>query len=204
MHKNRSIILGFDRLDYTKGILDRIKAYEHFLDQNPEFREKVVLVQIASPSRNKIDEYCKMKKEIDEAVGNINGKFGNEEWTPVMYFSRKMTQQSLLAYYKAADISLLTPLRDGMNLIAKEYTASKDDDGVLILSEFAGAAEELKEALLVNPFNIQETADTIKTAVEMTLDEKRQRFQSLKKKVKEHDSEWWLDQFLNEWEKSYA
>jgi trehalose-6-phosphate synthase len=145
-----------------------------------------------------------MKKEIDEAVGNINGKYGNEEWTPVMYFSRKITQKSLLAYYKAADISLLTPLRDGMNLIAKEYTASKDDNGVLILSEFAGAAEELKEALLVNPFNIQETADTIKTAVEMSMDEKKKRFQSLKKKVKEHDSEWWLDQFLHEWEKTYA
>ncbi len=204
LHKNRNIILGLDRLDYTKGILDRLKAYEHFLDQNPEYKEKVVLVQIASPSRNKIDEYCKMKKEIDEAVGNINGRFGNEEWTPVMYFSRKMTQQSLLAYYKAADVSLLTPLRDGMNLIAKEYTASKDDDGVLILSEFAGAAEELQEALLVNPFNIQETADVIKTAVEMPLEEKKQRFQSLKKKVKDHDAEWWLDNFLKEWDKTYA
>ena len=126
-----------------------------------------------------------MKKEIDEAVGNINGRFRSEKWTPVMYFSRKMTQQSLLSYYKAADISLLTPLRDGMNLIAKEYTASNDNDGVLILSEFAGAAEELQEALLVNPFNIQETAEVIKTAIEMPKEEKQQRFQSLKKKVKE-------------------
>lgn len=204
LHKNRNIILGLDRLDYTKGILDRLKSYEYFLEQYPEFREKVVLVQIASPSRSKIDEYCAMKKEIDEAVGNINGRFGNEEWTPVVYFSRKMTQQSLLAYYKAADVSLLTPLRDGMNLIAKEYTASKDDDGVLILSEFAGAAEELQEALLVNPFDIQATAGAIKTAVEMPTEEKKQRFHSLKKKVKEHDAEWWLDNFLQEWEKTYA
>jgi trehalose 6-phosphate synthase len=203
LHKNRSIILGLDRLDYTKGILNRLKAYEYFLDQNPELREKVVLVQIASPSRDKIDEYHNMKKEIDEAVGNINGRYGNEEWTPVMYFSRRMTQQSLLAYYKAADVSLLTPLRDGMNLIAKEYTASKDDDGVLILSEFAGASEELKEALLVNPFNIQETANIIKTAVEMPSEEKKQRFQILKEKVKLHDSEWWLDCFLKEWDKTY-
>jgi trehalose 6-phosphate synthase len=203
LHKNRNIILGLDRLDYTKGIIDRLKAYEYFLEQNPELREKVVLVQIASPSRSKIDEYCTLKKEIDEAVGNINGKFGNEKWTPIMYFSRKMTQQSLLAYYKAADISLLTPLRDGMNLIAKEYTASKDDNGVLILSEFAGAAEELHEALLVNPFDIQATAGAIKTAVEMPTEEKKQRFQSLKKKVKEHDAEWWLDNFLYEWKKTY-
>jgi len=204
MHKNRNIILGIDRLDYTKGILDRLKAYEYFLEHYPNFREKVVLVQIASPSRNKIDEYCKMKKEIDEAVGNINGKFGNEEWTPVIYFSRNMTQQSLLAYYKAADVSLLTPLRDGMNLIAKEYAASKDDDGVLILSEFTGAAEELQEAILVNPFDIQATAGAIKESVEMPEEEKNQRFQSLKKKVKEHDAEWWLDRFLQEWEKSYG
>ncbi len=204
LHKNRNIILGLDRLDYTKGILNRLKAYEYLLDQNPELREKVVLVQIASPSRDNIDEYREMKKEIDEAVGNINGRFGNEEWTPVMYFSRKMTQKSLLAYYKAADISLLTPLRDGMNLIAKEYAASKDDNGVLILSEFAGAAEELQEALLVNPFNIQETANVIKNAVEMPMEEKKHRFQSLKKKVKDHDVEWWLDHFLKEWDKIYV
>ncbi len=204
MHKNRDIILGIDRLDYTKGILDRLKAYESFLELYPEFKEKVVLVQIASPSRNKIDEYCAMKKEIDEAVGNINGRFGNEEWTPVMYFSRRMTQQSLLAYYKAADVSLITPLRDGMNLIAKEYAASKEDDGVLILSEFAGAAEELNEAILVNPFNVQETAGAIKTAIEMPNEEKKQRFQSMKKKVKDRDADWWLNSFLKEWETTYA
>lgn len=204
MYKERSLILGMDRLDYTKGILDRLKAFEFFLEQYPEFREKVVLVQIASPSRNKINEYCAMKKEIDEAVGNINGRFGNDEWTPVMYFSRMMTQQSLLAYYKAADVSLITPLRDGMNLIAKEYTASKDDDGVLILSEFAGAAEELNEALIVNPYDIQATAGAIKTAVEMPAVEKKQRFQAMKEKVKERDSEWWLENFLKEWEKTYV
>jgi trehalose 6-phosphate synthase len=204
MHKNRNIILGLDRLDYTKGILDRLKAYESFLEQYPEFKEKIVLVQIASPSRNKIDEYCAMKKEIDEAVGNINGRFGNEEWTPVIYFSRRMTQQSLLAYYKAADVSLITPLRDGMNLIAKEYAASKDDDGVLILSEFAGAAEELNDAILVNPFDVQKTAGAIKTAIEMPAEEKKQRFQSMKQKVKDRDSDWWLNSFLKEWETTYA
>jgi trehalose 6-phosphate synthase len=204
MYNGRDLILGFDRLDYTKGILDRIKAFELFLEQCPEYREKVVLVQIASPSRGKIEEYCDMKKEIDEAVGSINGRFGNEEWTPVMYFSRKMSQQSLLAYYKAADVGLLTPLRDGMNLIAKEFTASKDNDGVLILSEFAGAAEELNEALLVNPYDVYATAGAIKTAMELPAEEKEQRFLSMKEKVREHDSEWWLKKFQYEWEKTYA
>ena len=204
MHNDRNFILGIDRLDYTKGILDRIKAFELFLEQCPEYREKVVLVQIASPSRNKIEEYCTMKKEIDEAVGSINGRFGNDGWTPLMYFSRKISQQSLLAYYNAADVGLLTPLRDGMNLIAKEFTAAKDESGVLILSEFAGAAEELNEALIVNPFDIQATAWAIKTAIEMPAEEKKQRFQSMKKKVREHDAEWWLNNFLEEWKKTYA
>ena len=204
MNNDRDIVLGIDRLDYTKGILDRIKAFEFFLEKYPEYREKVVLVQIASPSRGKIEEYCSMKKEIDEAVGSINGRFGNEEWTPVVYFSRKMSQQSLLAHYKAADVGLLTPLRDGMNLIAKEFIASKDNDGVLILSEFAGAAEELNEALLVNPYDVCAIAGAIKTAMEMPAEEKEQRFQSMKEKVREHNSEWWLKNFQDEWEKTYA
>jgi trehalose-6-phosphate synthase len=175
-----------------------------FLEKYPEFKKKVVLVQIATPSRNKIEEYCDMKKEIDEAVGSINGRFGSEEWTPVMYFYRKIPQQLLLAYYKAADVGLLTPIRDGMNLIAKEFAASKDEDGVLILSEFAGAAEELNEAIMVNPYDIQATAEAIKTAVEIPAEEKRQRFQAMKEKVKEHDSGWWLKNFLEEWERIYA
>jgi len=204
IHKERNLILGIDRLDYTKGILDRIKAFEYFLEQWPEFREKVVLVQIATPSRDNIEEYRDMKKEIDEAVGHINGRFGNEEWTPVMYFYRKIPQQSLLAYYQAADVGLLTPLRDGMNLIAKEFAAAKNDDGVLILSEFAGVSEELSEAVIVNPYDIKVTAGAIKTAIEMPHEEKKQRFQSMKKKVKEHDSDWWLKSFLEEWEKIYV
>jgi trehalose 6-phosphate synthase len=204
MHKDRKLILGIDRLDYTKGILDRIKAYEYFLEQNPQFRKKVILVQIATPSRDNIEEYCTMKKEIDEAVGDINSRFGREDWTPIMYFYRKIPQESLLAYYKAADIGLLTPIRDGMNLIAKEFTAAKDKDGVLILSEFAGASEELNEAIIVNPYDLQGTAGAIKTAVEMPLSEKIQRFQSMKNKVKKFNAQWWLNTFLDEWEKCYA
>jgi trehalose 6-phosphate synthase/phosphatase len=201
---NKNLILGIDRLDYTKGILDRIKAFEMFLEENPESREKVVLIQIASPSRDKIEEYGIMKKSLDEAVGRINGRFRTETWTPVMYFSREIPQISLLAYYKSADVGLLTPLRDGMNLISKEFIATKDDKGVLILSEFAGAAEELTNAIIVNPYDVNSTARAIKTAINMSAEEKIQRFKSMKEKVKEHDSEWWYTNFLKEWEKIYA
>jgi trehalose 6-phosphate synthase/phosphatase len=203
IHKDKKLILGIDRLDYTKGILDRIKAYEHFLDQNPDFRKKVVLIQIATPSRDNIEEYCKMKKEIDEAVGDINSRFGREDWTPIVYFYRRIPQQSLLAYYRAADVGLLTPIRDGMNLIAKEFTAARDEDGVLILSEFAGASEELNGAIMVNPYDLEETAGAIKYAVEMPLWEKINRFQFNKQKVKTCSAQWWLKKFLGEWEKQY-
>ena len=204
LYGNKKLILGIDRLDYTKGILHRIKAFELFLELNPKYREKVVLVQIASPSRYKIEEYLTMKKEIDEAVGRINGKYRNETWTPVMYFYKEISQNSLLAYYRISDIGLLTPLRDGMNLIAKEYIASNNENTVLILSEFAGASEELTEAIIVNPYDLYSIAEAIKTAVKMPLDEKKSRFQSMEKKVQEHDSEWWYSNFLKEWERVYA
>ena len=200
----KKIILGIDRLDYTKGILQRIKAFELFLEKNPKYREKVVLIQIASPSRNKIEEYLTMKKEIDEAVGRINGKYRNETWTPVMYFSKEIPQNSLLSYYRVSDIGLLTPLRDGMNLIAKEFIASKNENTALILSEFAGASEELTEAIIVNPYDLNSISEAIKTAVDMPIDEKKCRYQSMRKKVKDHDSEWWYNNFLKEWQRVYA
>lgn len=204
LYGNKKIVLGIDRLDYSKGILHRIKAFELFLEENPKYREKVVLVQIASPSRNKIEEYMTMKKEIDETVGRINGKYRNETWTPVMYFCKEISQNSLLAYYRISDIGLLTPLRDGMNLIAKEFIASNNENTVLILSEFAGASEEFTDALIVNPYDLHSISGAIKTAVEMPLEEKKRRFQSLRKKVKNHDSEWWYSNFLKEWERIYA
>jgi trehalose 6-phosphate synthase len=204
MYKAEHLVLGIDRLDYTKGILHRLKAFEYFLEHNPDARGKVVLVQVASPSRYAIEEYHEMKKEIDETVGRINGRFRSEEWTPVMYFYKKIPQDLLLAYYRAADVGLLSPLRDGMNLIAKEFAASKKEQSVLILSEFAGASEELDEAIIVNPFDIPGTADAIKTAVGMSDEEKKRRFHSIKEKVKTHDSRWWLNSFMNAWEKLYA
>jgi trehalose 6-phosphate synthase/phosphatase len=204
LYGHKKLILGIDRLDYTKGILDRIKAFELLLEENPQYREKVVLVQIASPSRDKIEEYRSMKKEIDEAVGRINGKYRSETWTPVMYFSKEISQNSLLSYYRVADIGLLTPLRDGMNLIAKEFIASNNENTVLILSEFAGASEELTDALLVNPYNLHAIAGAIKTAVDMPTEEKIRRFQAMRQNVRDHDAEWWYSNFLKEWERMYA
>ncbi len=197
------IILGVDRLDYTKGIMNKLMAFERFLEKYPEFHEKVVLVQTATPTRTKVEEYREMKKEIDETVGRINGRFQRIGWVPIRYFYRTISQDRLLTYYKAADVALITPLIDGMNLVAKEYIATKDNGGVLILSEFAGAAEELNEAILVNPHDTDAVADAIKNALEMSSEEKKQRFDVLKEKTREHDVYWWLERFFTEWRKTY-
>ncbi len=199
-----SIILGIDRLDYTKGILNRLKAFEYFLESNQEFHEKVVLIQIATPSRYEIDEYFNMKKNIDETVGRINAKFRTENWTPVKYFFKRIPQSLLLAYYQVSDIALLTPLRDGMNLIAKEYIAARQKEGMIILSEFAGASEQLNESIIVNPYDISSTAESLKTAITMPPEEKKNRFRELKTKVKKYNSSWWLNQFMQEWNKRYV
>jgi trehalose 6-phosphate synthase/phosphatase len=199
-----SIILGIDRLDYTKGILNRLKAFEYFLETYQEFHEKVVLIQIATPSRYEIDEYFNMKKNIDETVGRINAKFRTANWTPVKYFFKRLPQTMLLAYYKVSDVALLTPLRDGMNLIAKEYIAARQKEGAIILSEFAGASEQLNEAIIVNPYDIPSTAEALKTAITMPSEERKNRFQELKNKVKKYNSSWWLHQFINEWDKRYV
>lgn len=198
-----TIILGIDRLDYTKGIINRIKAFEYLIENYPQYREKVILVQIATPSRFNVKEYRVMKKEIDETVGRINSKFRTEKWTPIMYFYRHISNKLLLAYYRIADIALITPIRDGMNLIAKEYIAAKQQNGLLILSEFAGVSEELTESIIVNPYDTVGTGRAIKRALEMPTEEKHRRFNELTEKVKKHDSQWWLEHFLDEWERMY-
>ena len=193
-----------DRLDYTKGIIKRLEAFDQFLHKYPKYHEKVTLILVAVPSRTGVETYMLLKKELDELIGKINGEHGGIGWVPVWYLYRYLTFHTLAALYYIADVALVTPIRDGMNLIAKEFTAAKDEDGVLILSEFAGAAEELNEAILVNPYDLQQTAGAIKTAVEMPLWDKIQRFQSMKKKVEKFSAQWWLNNFLDEWEKSYA
>ena len=144
-----------------------------------------------------------MKKNIDETVGRINSKYRSVDWAPVKYFYRTISQETLLAYYQISDIALLTPIRDGMNLIAKEYIASRQEPGVLILSEFTGASEDLNEAIIVNPYDRQSTADALKTSLMMPEEEKRYRFEEMRKKVQDQDSNWWLHEFIKKWLQYY-
>ena len=194
---NRKIILSIDRLDYSKGILQRLEAFSLFLEINPEYREKVTMVLVAVPSRLKVSYYKELKVKVDEYVGKINGKFGTISWTPVLYFYRFLSFKTLSAFYNIADVALVTPFRDGMNLIAKEYIASrKDKKGVLILSEMAGASAELGDALIINPNNIDEIADAIKVALDMSEDEQIQRNTIMQKKLMRYDIKRWTEDFI--------
>jgi trehalose 6-phosphate synthase len=196
--RSERIIFGIDRLDYTKGILNRLLAFERFLETNPRYRGRVVFVQVASPSRTKVWEYRMMKREIDENVGRINGRFQTPNWAPIIYIYRYIPTEELMSFYQVADIAMITPLIDGMNLVAKEYVAVKDD-GVLILSEFAGASQEMKDAILVNPHDIDKTAKAITKSLNMSKAERERRIRVLREKIKNHDVHWWLNRFLEEW-----
>ncbi len=193
------MVLGVDRLDYTKGILERLLGFERFLEQNPSWHRRVTLVLIAVPSRTKVTDYANLKRELDELVGHVVGRFSSDGWVPLRYLYTQFGAEELVAYYRAADVALLTPLRDGMNLVAKEFVASRvRDDGVLILSEFAGAAEELSEALLVNPYNADEIAERLREAVEMAPAEQSLRMRTMRNKVEANNLERWSESFLAE------
>lgn len=192
------LILSIDRLDYTKGIANRIRAFEYFLERYPEFIEKVRLVMLAVPSRSNVPQYQRLKREIDELVGRINGKFSTVSWTPIWYFYRSMPFDNLIDLYTSCDVALLTPIRDGMNLVAKEYIATRTDHtGVLILSEMAGAAHEMNEALIINPNNFEQIAGTLKMAIEMPEEEQIERNKILQKRLKRYDVEKWANDFMN-------
>jgi trehalose 6-phosphate synthase len=196
----RKLVLGIDRLDYTKGIPHRLNAFHDLLTRYPQLREKMSLIQVVVPSRVDIPEYGELKTTIEQLVGRINGEFVRPGgWVPIWYVYGSLTRSELLAYYRAADIALITPLRDGMNLVAKEYCASSiEEDCVLILSEFAGAAAQLRSgALLVNPYDIEEVADTLKRAYEMDIAERQARMRRLKRSIREYDIFWWVDSFMN-------
>jgi trehalose 6-phosphate synthase/phosphatase len=196
-YPDRKLILSIDRMDYTKGIPERIRAFEYFLEQYPQFKEKVRLLMLVVPSRSDVPQYRKLKKETDELVGRVNGRFSTIDWTPIWYFYRAMPFQDLIALYASCPIALISPLRDGMNLVAKEYVATRvEADGVLILSEMAGAASEMHEALLINPTNINQFADTLKAALEMPLNEQQQRFGTLQKRLARYPTERWATDFL--------
>lgn len=191
------LILSIDRMDYTKGIQARIRSFEHFLLKYPQYKEKVRLLMLAVPSREEVAQYQELKKETDELVGRVNGRFATVNWTPIWYFYRSMPFNDLIDLYAWADVALVTPIRDGMNLVAKEYIACRvNNDGVLVLSEMAGAAKELSDALLVNPFNYDELATTLKQAMDMPPCEQSDRMQRMQRRVKCYNVEHWASEFL--------
>lgn len=191
------LLVGIDRLDYSKGIPRRFLAVERLLATHPEWREQIRFVQVAVPSRDRVAAYRDFRTEVETLVGRINGRFGTPTWTPIHYMHRSVSTDVVLGLCRAADVMLVTPLRDGMNLVAKEFAASRvDDDGVLILSEFAGAADELVDALLVNPYDIDGTAAAIHTALTMDVGERQQRMRALRDQVATHDVHRWVSTFL--------
>jgi trehalose 6-phosphate synthase/phosphatase len=195
---NQQIVLGVDRLDYSKGIPEKLRAFRNALERFSSLRGKIALVQIVVPSREDISEYRTLKAEIEGLVSEINGIFSRSGWTPVHYMFRSLERTELVAYYRAADIALITSLKDGMNLVAKEYCAANvDKSGVLVLSEFAGAAAQLRmSSLLVNPYDIEGVAEAIYQAYDMSMEERRWRMHRLRKSVARRDVFWWADSFL--------
>jgi alpha,alpha-trehalose-phosphate synthase [UDP-forming] len=192
------LILGVDRLDYSKGIPERLRAFRDALERHPELRGRVVLIQVVVPSRVEIPRYNEFKQRIDRLVGDINGRFSTSNWLPVQYHFRCLDHDDLLAHYRGCDIAFVTPLKDGMNLVAKEYCACRtDENGVLILSQFAGAAEQLKPgALLVNPYDVEEMADAVLQAFRMSEAERSARMKRMRRVVRDENVFWWVDSFL--------
>lgn len=194
---DRKLILAIDRLDYTKGIPSRLLAFEYFLQNHPEYRGKVSLLMLAVPSRSEVAQYQSLRSEVDELVGRINGEFRTLNWTPVIYFYRSLPFDNLIELYCSSDIALLTPLRDGMNLVAKEFVATQvHQHGVLILSEMAGASKELGEALIVNPNNFAQVSAAICEALEMPQEKQEQSMASMQQRLKRYNVHRWAEDFL--------
>ncbi|MGD2136131.1 MAG: trehalose-6-phosphate synthase [Gemmatimonadales bacterium] len=191
------VVLGVDRLDYTKGIPERLHAFARLLENHPEQRGEVAMVQLAVPSRSEVREYRDLKREIDELVGRINGRFATETWTPIRYLYRSVSPERLAAMYRDADVGFVTPLRDGLNLVAKEFVACQvANPGVLVLSHMAGSAETMREALRVNPYNIEDTADKLHRALTMPRAERAHRMERLRRREKRRDVHAWANQLL--------
>ncbi len=194
--EDSSLIISVDRLDYTKGIVQRLEAFEYFLDHNPQYKSKVTFILLVVPSRTGVEHYAKLKREVDEVVGRINGKYDTIGWIPIWYLYRSVSFATLSALYSVGDIALITPLRDGMNLVSKEFVASKDGgEGVLILSEMAGASKEMGEALIVKPHDKNDVANAIKHAIEMSSEEKIERLKSMQDRLKRYDVVRWAKDF---------
>ena len=192
-YSKRRLLVGVDRLDYSKGLPRRFRAFRELLESYPENRNSATLIQIASPTRENVDAYDELRHELEGLAGEINGHFGELDWMPIRYMHRTWARRRLPALYRHARVALVTPLRDGMNLVAKEFVAVQDeaDPGVLVLSRFAGAAEQMREALLVNPYDIPATAQAIQRALRMPLVERRERHAALLAQIRAFDVHWW-------------
>ena len=201
LHKKNTedskFILSIDRLDYTKGVINRLKSFEIFLNKYPQYLEKVRLLMLTVPSRSDVPEYKRLKKETDELVGRINGNYATVNWTPVWYYYREMKFDDLIDLYMSSDIAMITPVRDGMNLVAKEFVATRvDKKGVLILSEMAGASKELYDSVTINPFDLNSMADSIYKALNMSLEEQIRRNTTMQKRLSRYNVEYWANAFF--------
>jgi trehalose 6-phosphate synthase len=203
---DRKLIVGVDRLDYSKGLPARFRAYEDLLVSYPSHRSKVVFLQVAQPSRGDVREYGVLRAELEAASGKINGRFAEYDWNPLRYLNKSYGRATIMGFLGAARVGFVTPLRDGMNLVAKEFIASQDseDPGVLVLSELAGAACELEEALLVNPYDINDMTDKLASALAMPLEERRERWNALAGRIRRNDVHRWHKNFLRELERAAA
>jgi trehalose 6-phosphate synthase len=194
----RRLVIGVDRLDYSKGIVQRLEAFGQFLRSHPEHRGRVGLLQIAPPSRSDVPEYAELDRQSDEVAGRLNAALGEFDWTPIRVVKKAYSRNALAGFYRRAQVGLVTPMRDGMNLVAKEYVAAQDpaDPGVLVLSRFAGAAQQMGEALIVNPYDTHEVADAIRTALAMPKSERIRRFEQLYATIDATDIGWWTRRYL--------
>jgi trehalose 6-phosphate synthase len=196
--EGRQLAIGVDRLDYSKGLPQRFEAFAHFLSGHPEWRSRLSYLQIAPPSREEVPEYRELRSRLERVAGATNGRYAEPDWVPIRYVNRSFNQATLAGFYHVADIGLVTPLRDGMNLVAKEYIAAQppDDPGVLILSSFAGAAAELGEAIIINPLDVDDIAESLETALTMPLGERRTRWRAMFERLAAHDISAWRNEFL--------
>ena len=198
--EGRKLAIGVDRLDYSKGLPQRFEAFAHFLSQHPEWRSRVSFLQIAPPSREEVPEYRELRSRLERLAGATNGRYAEPDWVPIRYVNRSFNQATLAGFYRVADIGVVTPLRDGMNLVAKEFVASQppEDPGVLILSSFAGAADELREAIIINPVDVDDIAESIEAALSMPLPERRERWQAMFASISRNDISRWRTRFIEE------
>jgi trehalose 6-phosphate synthase len=194
-----TLIVGVDRMDYTKGIVERLMAVEKLIEEHPFYLERLTMVQIAAPSRSRIPSYIELNRKVKETVERINQRYQTAQWKPILLIERQCSHAEVDLWYRAAAVCLVTSLHDGMNLVAKEYVAAHDDeDGVLVLSKFTGAATELLDALIVNPYDIEGVAEAIHQALEMNLDERRKRMHRMRHHVMDHNIYRWAASILGD------